>query len=149
MWLTCKQIKHSFIRVFTIVNKLKNRLWPHNAAAAVAERAAKQRGCSARRCSLIQRKQIENTHQTILRPLHPLGRGSHTVRAASRTGGSRGARRTRGRPQPAHIRNHRGNSATRRVAVYGNFPRVTGFVGFTYAISDLYHPRAARRSEKN
>jgi len=35
------------------------------------------------------------------------------------------------------------------VAVYGNFPRVTGFFGFTYAISNLYHPRAARRSAKN
>jgi hypothetical protein len=35
------------------------------------------------------------------------------------------------------------------VAIYGNFPRVTGFVGFTYAISNLYHPHAARRSGKN
>lgn len=35
------------------------------------------------------------------------------------------------------------------VTVYGNLPRVVGFVGFTYAISDLYHPRAARRSGKN
>jgi len=35
------------------------------------------------------------------------------------------------------------------VAVYGNFPRVTGFVGFTYAISNLYHLHAAHRSGKN
>jgi hypothetical protein len=35
------------------------------------------------------------------------------------------------------------------VTVYGNLPRVVGFVGFTYAIVDLYHPRAARRSGKN
>jgi hypothetical protein len=33
--------------------------------------------------------------------------------------------------------------------VYGNLPRVVGFVGFTYAIADLYHPHAARRSAKN
>jgi hypothetical protein len=35
------------------------------------------------------------------------------------------------------------------VTVYGNLPRVVGFVGFTYVISDLYHPRAPRRSGKN
>ncbi len=35
------------------------------------------------------------------------------------------------------------------VTVYGNLPRVVGFVGFTYAIADLYHPHAARRSGKN
>jgi len=35
------------------------------------------------------------------------------------------------------------------VTVYGNLPRIVGFVGFTYAISDLYHPRAPRRSGKN
>jgi len=35
------------------------------------------------------------------------------------------------------------------VTVYGNLPRVVGFVGFTYAIADLYHPRAARRPGKN
>ena len=34
------------------------------------------------------------------------------------------------------------------VTVYGNLPRVVGFVGFTYAIADLY-PHAARRSAKN
>ena len=34
------------------------------------------------------------------------------------------------------------------VTVYGNLPRMVGFVGFTYAIADLY-PRAARRSAKN
>ena len=35
------------------------------------------------------------------------------------------------------------------VTVYGNLPRVVGFVGFTYAIADLYHPHAARKSGKN
>ena len=35
------------------------------------------------------------------------------------------------------------------VTVYGNLPRVVGFVGFTYAIADLYHPRASRRTAKN
>jgi len=35
------------------------------------------------------------------------------------------------------------------VTVYGNLPRIVGFFGFTYAISDLYHPRAARRFGKN
>src|SRR5260370_34758869 len=120
MWLTCKQIKHSFIRVFTIVNKLKNRLWPHNAAAAVAERAAKQRGCSARRCSLLQRKQIENTHQTILRPRLPLARGSHTVRAASRTGGSSSAKRSPGRLPPAPSRNRSGDKAEPQGAALGD-----------------------------
>jgi hypothetical protein len=35
------------------------------------------------------------------------------------------------------------------VAVYGNLPRVTGFAGLTYAISNLYHSRAKRPSAKN
>jgi hypothetical protein len=35
------------------------------------------------------------------------------------------------------------------ITVYGNQPRVVGFFGFTYAIADLYHPHAARKSGKN
>ena len=35
------------------------------------------------------------------------------------------------------------------IAVYGNLPRVTGFAGFTYAISDLYHLRAPRGVRKD
>jgi hypothetical protein len=35
------------------------------------------------------------------------------------------------------------------IAVYGNLPRVTGFAGFTYAISDLYHLRVVRGAGKN
>jgi hypothetical protein len=35
------------------------------------------------------------------------------------------------------------------IAAYGNVPRVTGFAGFTYAISDLYHLYAARKSIKH
>ena len=35
------------------------------------------------------------------------------------------------------------------LTVYGNLPRIVGFVGFTYAIADLYHPHAARKSGKN
>jgi Putative MetA-pathway of phenol degradation len=35
------------------------------------------------------------------------------------------------------------------IAAYGNLPRVTGFAGFTFAIADLYHLHAARKSGKN
>jgi hypothetical protein len=35
------------------------------------------------------------------------------------------------------------------IAAYGILPRVTGFAGFTYAISDLYHLRAANKSGKH
>jgi Putative MetA-pathway of phenol degradation len=35
------------------------------------------------------------------------------------------------------------------VAVYGNLPRVTGFLGVTYSVSDLYHLHPARKDAKN
>jgi hypothetical protein len=35
------------------------------------------------------------------------------------------------------------------VSVYGNLPRVVGFAGFTYAISDLYHFHGSRVAGKN
>ena len=35
------------------------------------------------------------------------------------------------------------------VAVYGNLPRVTFFLGLTYSIADLYHLHSAHRSQRN
>jgi hypothetical protein len=35
------------------------------------------------------------------------------------------------------------------VAVYGNLPRVTCFLGVTYSVSDLYHLHASRKLAKN
>jgi hypothetical protein len=35
------------------------------------------------------------------------------------------------------------------IGVYGNLPRVVGFAGFTYAISDLYHFHNSRAAGKN
>jgi hypothetical protein len=35
------------------------------------------------------------------------------------------------------------------VAVYGNLPRVTFFLGLTYSVADLYHLHSAHRSQRN
>jgi hypothetical protein len=35
------------------------------------------------------------------------------------------------------------------LAVYGNLPRVTFFLGLTYSVADLYHRHHARQALKN